>query len=263
MTTSNSALVVAVFFASAVEMVEALTIFFAVKTAVSLKIAALGALCACLVLGAIVAATGPAIVKFVPISILRIVIGAVLLYFGTKWLRKAVLRAAGLKAKHDENKIFQEHVAMLEEVYVETARTDVKKNVKSKSINREGFYMSFNGVFIEGLEVVIIVISLGGAGHNIALASVSALAALVIVTIAGAIVSKQLSSVPENAMKTFVGIMLVTFGTFWLGEGVKLSWPGSDLFLFPLFGIYGLSTYIAVQLVKHSRKVSPNEVGAK
>jgi uncharacterized membrane protein len=227
-----------VFLACAVEMVEALTIVVAVGFTAGWKSALQGAGVALLVLAALVAALGPALVH-IPIDVLRVLIGGVLLVFGLQWLRKAVLRAAGLKAKHDEDAIFQEHISQLE--------------AAGKNEQRVGFVMAFKGVFLEGLEVVIIVLTLGATSGKVGLAALAAAAALVVVGIVGALVARQLSGVPENAMKMGVGLMLVSFGTFWSGEGLHVSWPGSDLAIVALIALYGAAAWVATTVLKRTR----------
>ena len=162
---------------------------------------------------------------YVPLDGLRIVVGGLLLVFGMQWLRKAVLRAVGLKDKHDEDAIFTENVSALavEERPGEERPGEARP---SKGRDATAFTVAFKGVFLEGLEVVVIVLTLGVADHRLGLAALGAGAAVVIVGIVGAIVSRQLAGVPENAMKMAVGLMLVSFGTFWSGEGVGVRWPG-------------------------------------
>ena len=226
---SNSAAVVAVavFLASAVEGVEALTVVLAVGVTRGWRSAAEGAAVAVVVLGALVAAVGPALVRYVPLSTLRIVVGGLLLVFGLQWLQKAVLRSSGWKAKHDEDRIFASHVAALAG--------------PGRRPGRDGtaFTVAFKGVFLEGLEVVVIVLTLGAAEHRLVLASLSALAAVGVVVTVGALVARQLSEVPENALKAVVGVLLVSYGTFWSGEGIGVRWPGADLTLLVLVGVYG------------------------
>src|SRR5579862_2681252 len=183
-------LVAAVFVASAVEMVEALTIVVAAGVSRGWRSALEGAAAAVLVLAALVAALGPAIVHWIPIDSLRVVVGAVLLVFGLQWLRKAVLRATGYKAKHDEDAIFAEHV---KELAVQARRGSGRDSV--------GFAAAFKGVFLEGVEVVIIVLTLGTTDHNLGLAALSAAGAALIIAGIGVVVARQLAGVPENAMK--------------------------------------------------------------
>ena len=243
MNSSNIVLVTAVFLASAVEMVEALTIVVAAGITRGWRSALEGALVAVIVLGALVAALGPAIVHYVPISVLRVVVGGILLVFGLQWLRKAVLRAAGLKGKHDEDAIFQKEVDEL---------SAVPKGGRRDSL---GFTVAFKGVFLEGMEVVIIVLTLGSTDHRLGLAALAAAAAILIVGVVGVVVARQLAGVPENAMKMGVGLMLVSFGTFWSGEGAGVHWYGSDLAIPVLVAIYGLWAWLLVELFKRKGSV--------
>jgi Ca2+/H+ antiporter, TMEM165/GDT1 family len=236
-------LLASVFLASTVEMVEALTIVVAVGVTRGWRSALEGAGAAVAVLAALVAAIGPALVHYVPLSALRIVVGGLLLVYGLQWLRKAVLRAAGLKAKHDEDAIFTEQVAELSARHRASSRRDAA-----------AFAVAFKGVFLEGLEVVVIVLTLGVADHRLALAAAGAGAAVVVVAVVGAIVSRQLAGVPENALKMAVGLMLVSFGTFWAGEGVGVRWPGSELALPVLVAVYAVVAWATVSVVGHQHR---------
>lgn len=235
MSSSEVVLGVAVFLASAVEMVEALTIVLAVGVTRGWRSSLEGVFMALFALAVLVVAFGPALVRYVPLNLLRSIVGGVLLIFGLQWMRKAVLRASGLKDKRDEDMVYEKTVAQL--------------SVGSKSKNRDmqGFTVAFKGVFIEGLEVIIVVLTLGSSAHDLGLAIVAALIAVALVATAGAIVSRQLSGVPENAMKLMVGLMLVSFGTFWGGEGLGLSWPGSDLMIPALVALYGIVTFLLIR----------------
>jgi len=231
---SSAVLVVAVFLASAVETVEALTVVIAVGVTRGWRSAFEGAVTALVVLAGLVVAVGPALVHYVPLGTLRVVIGGLLLVFGLQWLRKAVLRTAGLKAKHDEDTIYRDHVAELS-----TSARGGKTGRDSTA-----FTVACKGVFLEGLEVVVIVLTLGATAHRLALASVAALAAVAAVGAVGAVVARQLSGVPENALKATVGVMLVSYGTFWTGEGIGVHWPGSDFALLVLVGVYGAVAWV-------------------
>ena len=241
--TDNLVLVVAVFLACAVEMVEALTIIVAVGVTAGWRRALSGAALALVVLAALVGAIGPELTH-IPLSVLRIVIGGVLLVFGLQWLRKAVLRAAGVLAKHDEDAIYERNVEALR-----------------KADERAAVLVAFKGTFLEGLEVVIIVLTLGTTGHALELATFAALGALVVVGVVGALVARQLSGVPENAMKMTVGIMLVSFGTFWSGEGVHVRWPGSDVAIVVLAALYAIVAAGLVRLLR-ARRVALGAAGA-
>lgn len=235
-------LVVAVFLTSCVEMVEALTIVLAVghtrgwRSCFEGVVAALGALVV------LVAVVGPALVR-VPLATLHLVIGIILLIFGMQWLRKAILRSSGLKEMSDEDVRYQKTVASLD-------ASDV-----TKSRDQVAFVVAFKGVFLEGLEVVIAVITLGTSAHRLGLAALVASVAVVLVAVVGALVSKQLTNVPENAMKMGVGIMLTSYGTFWTGEGLKVRWPGGDVELLVLVGIYLVVTWLFVAVLRRRDSV--------
>lgn len=235
-------LVGAVFLACSVEMVEALTIVLAVGHTRGWKSALEGVGAALVTLGALVAGFGPALVH-VPLTWLRLIVGAVLLIFGMQWLRKAILRSCGLKAKHDEDEICRVQVA------------ELRATGAAEGRDRVAFVVAFKGVFLEGLEVVIIVLTLGTSAHRLGLAVVVAAIAVVIVSVAGLVVARQLSRVPENAMKTSVGVLLVTYGTFWTGEGLKITWAGNDVMLVVFVVLYAVVTWLLIQLM---RRAHPN-----
>jgi uncharacterized membrane protein len=251
-TTVSSGVVVlvgAVFLACAVEMVEALTIVFAVGHTRGWRSAFEGVAAALLALAALVAAFGPALVH-VPLSALRLIVGGVLLIFGMQWLRKAILRSSGLKARHDEDAIYHETVAELQNASTSTGR------------DRIAFVMAFKGVFLEGLEVVVTVLTLGTSAHRLGLAAAVAAIAVVMVAIVGAVVARQLSSVPENAMKMSVGVLLVSYGTFWVGEGLKVRWPGNDSFLVAFVGLYAVLCWALIAMIRPKNSPSTLKVGA-
>jgi len=242
-TSATIVLVGAVFLACAVEMVEALTIVLAVGKTSSWRSALEGTGVALLLLAILVAIFGPSLIT-VPIEILRLIVGSVLLVFGLQWLRKAILRSAGLKARHDEDLAYAEAVA---ELQATAARPDR---------DRFAFVMAFKGVFLEGLEVVITVVTLGTSSHQLGLAAGTAVVALVLVVIVGMLVAKQLSAVPENAMKMTVGVLTTAYGTFWTGEGLHISWPGgsSDVML-PVFVIFfGLLAAVLIAMARAGQK---------
>ncbi len=229
----------AVFLACAVEMVEALTIVLAVGHTRGWRSAFEGSAVALAALAVLVAVFGPALVH-VPLNVLRLIVGGVLLIFGMQWLRKAILRSAGLKAKHDEDAAYAEAVAALNAVGEHENR------------DRIAFVMAFKGVFLEGLEVVVAVLTLGTSSHRLGFAAEVAVVALALVGAIGLGVSRQLSKVPENAMKTGVGVMLVSFGTFWVGEALHVRWPGADTSLLLLVAFYLLVVWTLVGIVRHA-----------
>jgi len=236
-TSSTIVLVLAVFGASTVEMVEALTIVVAAGVSRGWRAALEGAAAAAAVLGVLVAVVGVPLVRYIPLDALRVVVGALLLVLGLSWLRKAILRSSGHKDLHDEDKIYADTVAELSETGVGGGAVPAPARAHSER-DSLGFVVAFKGVFLEGTEVVLIVISLGAAQHRLGLAALAAAAAVVIVGVVGLLVSRQLSEVPENTIKTAVGIMLTSFGIFWVGEGAGVNWPGSDLAIPVLVGFF-------------------------
>jgi uncharacterized membrane protein len=242
MTSQAALLALAVFGASAVESVEALTVVLAVGATRGWRSALEGAASALAVLAVLVGAVGVPLVTVVPIGTLRVVVGALLLTLGLQWLRKAILRASGHKALHDEDEVYAETV---EELGRSGSRRDAT-----------GFVVSFKGVLLEGLEVALIVLSLGSSSHRLGLAAVAAGAAVVVVVIFGALVARQLSQVPENTIKTVVGVMLCSFGLFWVGEGARLHWPGDDLFI-PVLVAFFTVVYFAYTAIMRTRLPAP------
>jgi uncharacterized membrane protein len=230
-------LVAAAFLASAVEMVEALTIVLAVGVTRGWRSAGWGVAAALGGLTLIVAALGPAVGNL-PIDSLRLFVGTVLLVFGLQWLRKAVLRASGLKAMHDEEAIYEAEVALLRAAGERPAH------------DWYAFTVAFKGVFLEGLEVAFIVVTFGGTQRNVGLAAIGAAAALVVVLIAGLFVHAPLTRVPENTLKFGVGVMLTSFGIFWSSEGAGIKWPGADVSLLGLIAFVVLVAFVLVGLVR-------------
>jgi uncharacterized membrane protein len=230
---SAAALFIAVFLACVVEAVEATTIVLAAGTARDWRSASVGTGTAVVVLAVIVAVLGPA-VSDIPLRGLRVVVGALLLVFGLQWLRKAILRASGHKALHDEDKLYAEHMA---------EAAEQKSRHFMLAPDWYGFTLAFKGVLLEGLEVVFIVLTFGANAKNVGLASVAAGCAIVLVAAAGFAVRAPLARVPENTMKFVVGIMLTSFGIFWGGEGAGANWPGSDaalLVIIPAIALFGI-----------------------
>jgi uncharacterized membrane protein len=209
-------LALSVLFACAVEAVEALTIVLAVGTTRSWSSALYGVGAAVLALAVVVAALGPALTSL-PLNVLRVGVGGLLLVFGLQWLRKAVLRAAGLKALHDESAAFAAET--------EAARA---AGAPSRRLDGYSFAISFKGVFLEGLEVAFIVLTFGANQHRVPLAAASAALAVALVVAAGVAARAPLARVPENKMKFGVGVMLTSFGIFWGAEGAGATWPGAD-----------------------------------
>jgi uncharacterized membrane protein len=242
---SAAFLVLSAFLASAVEMVEALTIVLAAGLARDWRSSLTGVAAATVVLAVVVAALGPAL-TVIPLSVLRLVVGALLLVFGLQWLRKAILRASGFQALHDEDAIFAR----------ELAEAKTAERVERAGLDWYGFVLSFKGVLLEGLEVVFIVLTFGSTQGSIPLAAAGAGGAVVLVAGVGVAVRAPLARVPENAMKFAVGIMLTTFGTFWSAEGAGAHWPGSDAALFGVLAFVCATSALLVRLLRRQRRAA-------
>jgi uncharacterized membrane protein len=242
---------VASFLASGVEFVEALTIVLAMGVARSWRAALWGSALAALLLAAVTAILGTAIGSSISRPLLQLVVGSLLLIFGLQWLRKAILRAAGLKATHDEDAIFAE------EQRAAAAATDERRF----GLDWYAFTISFKGVFLEGLEVVFIVITFGANARSIPLAAGGAAAAGLIVIAVGVAVHRPLAAVPENTLKYVVGVMLSSFGVFWLIEGLgvfaqprtSLHPPGGDAELLVLVALWFVVSQLLIRVLRAPR----------
>lgn len=227
------------FLASLVEFVEAFTIVLAVGLTHSWRPAFIGSALAAFVLAALVLLLGP-LLALIPLSVLQFAIGVLLILFGMRWLRKAILRAIGTIALHDEAKAFAQE-------------TDLLRRQRSE---RRADYLAglaaFNAVLLEGVEVVFIVIAVGTVRGLTLYAGIGALAALLLVLAIGLMVHRPLARVPENALKFIVGLMVTSFGIFWAGEGLGAQWPGED---WALLGIVALLTAFSLALVIRLRSV--------
>jgi uncharacterized membrane protein len=244
-------LVLAVFLACAVEAVEALTIVLAIGVSRGWRSAVQGVTAGLLALAVIVAALGPAL-SFVPLGALRLVVGGLLLIFGLGWLRKAILRASGFKALHDEDAIYARKLA--------AART-AGRSRRPAVDDWYAFTLSFKGVLLEGLEVVFIVVTFGANQGSIALAVLGAGIAVVVVTVAGIAVRGPLARVPENTLKFAVGVLLTSFGTFWGAEGAGAHWPGADAALLGVIAVIALTALLFVALLRraHGRRIQQSQ----
>jgi len=246
-------LILTVFVACAVEAVEALTIVLAAGITREWKSTFQGMAAALVALALITAALGPAI-SYLPLSGLRLVVGALLAIFGLQWLRKAILRATGYKALHDEASAYLREVA--------AAREATKESRRGVS-DWYAFTLSFKGVLLEGLEVVFIVITFGENQQNVGAAVIGAAIAIVGVAVVGVLVRAPLTKVPENWMKFAVGIMLTSFGTFWGAEGAGVAWPGNDAALLVLIPVITLvSAGYLLWLRSRSAVLAPRAVSA-
>ena len=229
---------VSVFLACAVEAVEALTIVLAVGQTRSWPAALSGVGAATVVLAAIVASLGAALTAL-PIDDLRILIGSVLLLFGLQWLRKAVLRASGLKALRDERDAYERGLAAA-----------LAAGAAAEAWDGYSFAIAFQGVLIEGLEVALIVVTFGASEHHVGLAAVAAAAAVMVVVAAGIAVRAPLARVPENTMKHVVGVMMSSFGIFWIAEGAGVRWPGGDAMLLAIISVMLAASLLAIQSLR-------------
>ena len=232
----------AAFLASLVEAVEALTIVLAVATVRGWRPAGLGALAGLLVLALTVVALGP-LLDHVPLHLLQFVIGVLLLLFGVRWLRKAILRAAGVIPLHDEALTF---AAETEELREQARRNEAR-------LDWLAAITTFKAVLLEGLEVVFIVIAVG-AGHGMLVpASAGAIAACLGVAVVGLAVHRPLARVPENTLKFAVGVMLSAFGVFWTGEGLGVAWPGGDLAIVAFAAMFLAVSSAAIVLARRPK----------
>jgi uncharacterized membrane protein len=227
------------FLAALVEFVEALTVILAVGSVRGWRDALAGAGAALAVLLGLVLVLGSALTR-IPLDAIQLVVGALLLLFGLRWLRKAILRAAGIIPLHDEAAAFEKETAAMR-----------KLGDGGGGLDRVAFGAAFQITMLEGVEVVFIVIAIGAGGTGLLLpTSLGALAALLLVVILGIAVHKPLANVPENALKFVVGVLLSAFGTFWIGEGIGLDWPGADWSILGLIAGFLLVAWLSVPLCR-------------
>jgi uncharacterized membrane protein len=230
------------FLASGVEAVEALTISLGVGVVRGWRSTLIGVGTALVVLAALIAVLGPALSR-IPIDGLRLVVGSLLLVFGLQWLRKAILRASGYKALHDEDEAFRE----------ERERAAAAGIEERAGLDWYAFTVAFKGVLLEGLEVVFIVIAFGAGQGRWGVAIGGAVAAVVAVVVVGVLVRKPLERVPENTIKFSVGLLLTSFGCFWAAEGAGVDWPGDELSLIGVIAFVGLLSFAFVRALRRRR----------
>jgi uncharacterized membrane protein len=240
----NAAVVGAAFAASLVECVEALTIVLAVSSVSGWRSGLLGASCGAMLLAATVALAGGALVR-VPLNDLHVFLGVVLLVFGVSWLRKAVLRTAGVKARRDEAAIYSQQL--------DAMRSNLHAGF-GDGLDLIAMTAAFKAVVIEGVEVVFIVVTVGHMAGALVPAALGATAAAIVVVALGIAIHRPLARVPENALKFGVGVVIVSFGIFWLGEGLSLAWPGGDLAVAAIIaGVFALA-YLCVAICRLQRR---------
>jgi len=237
--THFGATALASFLASSVECVEALTIVLAVAVSRGRPSALAGAVVGLGLLAGLVATLGPAL-RAIPLSWVQITIGALLVLFGMRWLRKAILRSAGIIAHHDEAATFSSELRTL--------------GSHDPAVFRRwdfiGIGASLKAVVLEGVEVVFVVLAFATAGDALLPAAAGAIAAGILVSLAGMLLYRPLTRVPENTLKFAVGVMLSAFGTYWLGEGYGVSWPGADLALLGLIAWYAAAALVGARLAR-------------
>jgi uncharacterized membrane protein len=231
-------LFLAVFLACSVEAVEALTIVLAVGVTRGWRSTMFGVGGALIVLAGVVGGLGPAL-KLIPLHTLQLVVGGLLLVFGLQWLRKAILRASGIKSKHDEEAIYEAEIAKAKSASGAAGTFDVYS-----------FRIAFMGVLLEGLEVAFIALTFGTNQGNIPLAAIAAGAAIVLVVAVGVAVRGPLAKVPENTLKYAVGLLLTSFGIFWGGEGAGAHWPGNDISVLVLIAVLAVVSFAGVRLLR-------------
>ena len=247
MTWGTTGLAASTLLASAVEFVEAFTIVLAMGLTRGWRSTLAGTASALVLLAGVAAFAGYALINWFPKSALQLVVGSLLLVFGLQWLRKAILRSSGLKAMHDEEETFREETEAARRAAGET----------KAGLDWFGFVVSFKGVFLEGLEVIFIVITFGLTAHSMPTAIAGASVGGAIVLVAGFALHKPLSRVPENTLKFAVGLLLSTFGTFWSVEGLgvfkhgssSVQWPGGDPTLLAVLAAWIGLSFLAIRLL--------------
>jgi uncharacterized membrane protein len=246
------ALFVTVALASAVEMVEAATIVLALGASRGWRSAIVGSLFAIVTLALIVLIAGPSIL-LVPIDVLRLLVGVLLLIFGMQWLRKAILRATGFKALHDEEKIF--------EAELQSAKTAEKTKTFS-NLDKYSFTLSFKTVLLEGFEVIFIVLTFGALKNSLGIATMAAFVSLALVAGAAFAIRKPLTKVPENTLKFVVGTMATTFGIFWTTEGLKITWAYADATLLLLAALVLTASFGCILWLRGKKPASKKQTKA-
>ncbi|WP_053961079.1 COG4280 domain-containing protein [Sulfobacillus thermosulfidooxidans] len=231
----NFYVLIASLLASSVEFIEALSIVLAAGVVYGFRPALKGVFYGILTLALLVAVLGEGILRVIPLQILQGIVGILLLLFGLKWIRKAILRYAGLKALHNEEEAYEKQISRL------------------KASNKGSFEAqatAYNGVVLEGLEVVVIILTMGSGAHAFGSAIAGAAIGLGLVLLLGISLRAPLAKVPENTLKFVVGVMLTSFGTFWAGQSMGINWPLSDATLLLLIAGYVLISLLSIRMLK-------------
>lgn len=236
------------FLGTFVEFVEALTIILAAGAVRGFKGSLLGAFSAAVILGILVAIIGAPLVHVIQIFWVQLIVGLFMLLFGIRWLRKAILRYAGMKSLHNEAEGYEKEIN----------RQRTAEEVSSNGIDKFAFGTAFTGTFVEGLESIFIVITFGLSAKAMSSAVIGAIGAMIIVIILGVALRKPLTKVPENTLKFIVGVMLTSFGAFWLGESFGVTWPQKDLSILYIAITLVVLSFILVQRCKHALSAPGN-----
>jgi uncharacterized membrane protein len=244
-------LLVTVVMASGVDAVEAMTVILASGITRGWRSTVEGIAVAFILLAAVVAILGRALVIYVPINVLRLVVGWLLLVFGLQWLCQSVLRASGVKPRHSEALHYKEEIDKL-------ANAPSFSHQKRDPI---AFALSFKGVLLEGTEVVIIVISFGVQSGQMLLCIIGAVVTIFTVGLIAIALARPLTKIPQNYLQLAVGLMLTTFGTFWMGEGAGIRWPGADAYLLILIATFAMVSFILFIYLR--RKIQASLQGNK
>jgi uncharacterized membrane protein len=230
----STSVLVSTFLAAAIEVIEMVAIVVAVGVTRSWRVALLGASAGLVLLAVLIGVLGTAL-RGVPLKPVRLVVGALLLAFGSQWLRKGILLVSrdGWATGIGEQSV-DEHVP--------------------PGFDWTGFVLSLKGVSLEGLEVAVIVVAFGAASRAIGSAAIGAAASVLIVGALGLASYRLVARIPRRALQLFVGGMLITFGTFWAGEGLSVNWPGAELALLWLGAVYVAAALLLVRAVAAWRR---------
>lgn len=245
--------IVPVFVASVVECIEAWTVVVAVGLTRGWKAPLIGVVAAVGVIGILVAVFGVTLVDRIDEHLFQVVIGSLLVLFGLRWMRKAILRFLGVIPMHDEDVAYRKTVDELghEHWYRE-------------GFDWVGFSIAGKTMLLEGLEIVFLVITLGTSGDaSYPVAITGAIAAFITVGSVGFAIRRPLSNIPENTLKAFVSVMLCTFGVYWVAEGLGVDWAGDAWGLLYLFGFWLAFMWFTVRLFTPHARAAASPAGVE